>query len=395
MPEPIRQITTTAGKTPAIGYDPSALTEANILEELFGEGGAAPTEGMIADLIEELKDAAKVTDTPSEAIAKYKEALARYRITGNPEDKNQLDVATQTMADLGVTREQLEGAGLYGGIIEGPSFGEKVTTGIERLSELFGLAGEGLAGLVGADEALSAVLATLPVPGVTFVFGQKEGQPPFVTGQTPSGTQVGITDSYGITAILEGLRRGDFDFYDAAGVLGSGAAGAAGAAGAGGATAIAASVKDEDEEGVQTGVDVVRAGGEPVSDEADRVDELLGTDTLEILEPEPEIPSLEELEPRRQNRTMGYGGGGGGGGGSDGVDSSGLTQGIRGVSTEKAGVADIAILYDPSLSFAENMERMLGKTKKTDAVDSVLMYGGGAVHPTDLNNEILRILEGR
>ena len=70
---------------------------------------------------------------------------------------------------------------------------------------------------------------------------------------------------------------------------------------------------------------------------------------------------------------------------------------MRGVATEQAGVADIAILYDPSLSLAENMERILGKKKneQADAVDSALMYGGGIVQPTDLNDELLRIIEGR
>ena len=71
--------------------------------------------------------------------------------------------------------------------------------------------------------------------------------------------------------------------------------------------------------------------------------------------------------------------------------------GMRGVATEQAGVADIANLYDPSLSFAENMERMLGKkkNKQADAVDSALMYGGGIVQPTDLNDELSRIIGGR
>jgi len=74
-----------------------------------------------------------------------------------------------------------------------------------------------------------------------------------------------------------------------------------------------------------------------------------------------------------------------------------LGQGMRGVATEQAGVADIAMLYDPSLSFAENMARILGKQKneQADAVDSALMYGGGIVQTTDLNDELLRILEGR
>jgi hypothetical protein len=77
------------------------------------------------------------------------------------------------------------------------------------------------------------------------------------------------------------------------------------------------------------------------------------------------------------------------------IVGGGGSGGMRGVATEQAGVADIAMLYDPSLSLAENMARILGKDKKTDAVDSALMYGGGIVQPTDLNNEILRIIEGR
>ena len=71
--------------------------------------------------------------------------------------------------------------------------------------------------------------------------------------------------------------------------------------------------------------------------------------------------------------------------------------GMRGMTVEKAGVADITMLYDPSLSLAENMARILGKKKneQADAVDSALMYGGGIVQPTDLNDELLRILGSR
>ena len=87
------------------------------------------------------------------------------------------------------------------------------------------------------------------------------------------------------------------------------------------------------------------------------------------------------------------------GGGGVGLGETGVTPtgGMRGVATEQAGVADITMLYDPSLSLAENMARILGKQKneQADAVDSVLMYGGGIVQPTDLNDELLRILKGR
>jgi hypothetical protein len=101
----------------------------------------------------------------------------------------------------------------------------------------------------------------------------------------------------------------------------------------------------------------------------------------------------------------GDGAGDGTGDGSDTGEGEDDTQaladilggGMRGVATEQAGVADIAVLYDPSLSLAENMARILGKDKneQADAVDNALMYAGGTVQNTDLNDEVLRILGGR
>ena len=107
------------------------------------------------------------------------------------------------------------------------------------------------------------------------------------------------------------------------------------------------------------------------------------------------VTPASTVTPADKIPSGGGGEGGGGGGGGLPEESASPTGGMRGVATEQAGVADITMLYDPSLSLAENMSRILGKNKKTDAVDSVLMYGGGIVQPTDLNNEILRILERR
>jgi hypothetical protein len=93
----------------------------------------------------------------------------------------------------------------------------------------------------------------------------------------------------------------------------------------------------------------------------------------------------------------GTGDGTGGRGGDAEEAASLINQGVRGMATEQAGVADISMLYDPSLSLAENMARILGKgkNKQADAVDSALMYGGGIVQTTDLNDELLRIIGGR
>jgi hypothetical protein len=118
---------------------------------------------------------------------------------------------------------------------------------------------------------------------------------------------------------------------------------------------------------------------------------------IPIVEEEPVIPIVEEepVIPIVEEEPVVVPPSGGGDGGGIPQQSASPTGGMRGVATEQAGVADISNMYDPSLSFAENMERVLGKTKQTDAVDSALMYGGGIVQTTDLNNELLRIIEGR
>jgi hypothetical protein len=118
---------------------------------------------------------------------------------------------------------------------------------------------------------------------------------------------------------------------------------------------------------------------------------------IPIVEEEPVIPIVEEepVIPIVEEEPVVVPPSGGGEGGGIPQQSASPTGGMRGVATEQAGVADISNMYDPSLSFAENMERVLGKTKQTDAVDSALMYGGGIVQTTDLNNELLRIIEGR
>jgi len=74
-----------------------------------------------------------------------------------------------------------------------------------------------------------------------------------------------------------------------------------------------------------------------------------------------------------------------------------LGQGVRGVTTEKAGLAEISSFYDPSLSLEENLALRQGMSSDSspDILDSALMYGGGIVQPTDLTDELLRILEGR
>jgi hypothetical protein len=103
----------------------------------------------------------------------------------------------------------------------GPSISGAIDQGIEKGSELFGLGAERVAGLIGADEALSSALLNLPNLGATFVFSDSGKKSPIITGQTPSGTQVGVNanDPYGIADIISGIRTGDLDIYD---VIGAG-----------------------------------------------------------------------------------------------------------------------------------------------------------------------------
>ena len=408
------------------------------------------------------------------AAQNYVDAVAAYMNpsaynTSQNEAKKTLDAAKRALADLDVPRSTIESAtndyfqegidtsrGIPG--VMGPTITGALSQGIEKGSELFGMGAEGLASLVGADKALSSALLNLPKPGITFVFDESGKKTPIITGQTPSGTQVGVNvdDPYGITDIIEGMRTGDLDIYDVIG------AGGRVITGGNAATAYAG---DDDEKpkktGVDTGVNVELGEQDPDKVPADTTTldkdkgaaagvvspritgEGLGagpgpsdriptlklpespadrTPTLKLPEfPTLSLPSdrtliLPDFDPIETERIptsvtpastvtpadkipSGEGGEGGGGGGGLGLpeETATPTGGMRGVATEQAGVADITMLYDPSLSLAENMERILGKKKnaQADAVDSALMYGGGIVQPTDLNDELLRILEGR
>jgi len=214
------------------------------------------------DLVEAARDAIAAENilTPEQQLQLAQEKAAKNYaklVLSKPTtaaDIADVQQAKQDLVDLGVTRRQLEaegidtGAGISG--VMGPTFSGAVGRGIDIASEQFGLLGEGLAGLVGADEALSAVLATVPTPGATFVFGEGGTQRPFITGQTPSGTQVGITDPYGISNILGTIQEGGgFDLSDVVG----------GIAGVYGPTALATDDEDDNEE-VKTGADVVKVG---------------------------------------------------------------------------------------------------------------------------------------
>lgn len=396
-----------------------------------------------------------------DAAQNYIDAVGEYRSSPNARNKQILDDAKQALVVLDVPRSTIEsvtnrwfpeGIDASGAIsdVMGPSISGALEKGIEKGSELFGLGAEGLASLVGADKALSSALLNLPKPGVTFVFDESGKKRPLITGQTSGGTQVGITDPYGIADILAGLEEGSLRLEDVIG------------AGAGAVKAATAYTGDDDpnkKTGVDTGVAITPEGPTPDkpkipadtttldkdkgaaagaistriigeglgagSGPSDRTPTLRlpefptdRTPTLKLPEfPTLSLPSdrtltLPDFDPTKTERIptsvtpastvtpadkipSGGGGEGGGGGGGLPEESASPTGGMRGVATEQAGVADITMLYDPSLSLAENMSRILGKNKKTDAVDSVLMYGGGIVQPTDLNNEILRILEGR
>ena len=374
------------------------------------------------------------------AAQKYVDAVADYMqlpagIT-QTEAKQAVEDAKRVLVDLNVPRSTIESAtndyflegidtsrGIPG--VMGPSISGAISQGIEKGSELFGMGAEGLASLVGADKALSSALLNLPNPGVTFVFDESGRKTPIITGQTPSGTQVGVNvnDPYGITDIIEGMRTGDLDIYD---VIGAGGRVITG-------TSKATSLADDDETkktGVETGVNVT-LGGENGADPATKVTKTTIADIPKVSTTDKttvtDIPKISTAE--LDKILTGIGGRPAVPGGYDvpvlttsadkipadkipadkipgGGDAGGLglpeetampTGGMRGVATEQAGVADIAMLYDPSLSLAENMARILGKKKneQADAVDSALMYGGGIVQPTDLNAEIRRIIEGR
>lgn len=450
------------------------MLEAAEDEELFrmlGVNSSVPTP--------EFPTAQEVLESQqTDAAQEYIDALSDYIGRGDVENKKALDNAKTKLVELDVPRSTIEsvtndrfdkGIDTSSGIsgVMGPSASGALEGAVERGSELFGLGAEGIASLIGADKALSSALLNVPKPGVTFVFGEGGQKTPVITGQTSAGTQVGVTDPYGIADIFGSIQEGSLGLED---IIAGGA----------GAVAAATALSNDDDKnkktGVKTGVNVT-LGDESGADPATKVaDDATAGDAVDIIERTPtgrvpvdglqlpdrtsvadlpkisttdrtsvaDIPKISTTDrttvgdiPKLSTAELdkiladiggrpavpggydvpvlatsadkipvlktlggeGGGGEGGGGGGGTGIpeQSASPTGGIRGVATEKAGVADIAMLYDPSLSLAENMARILGKdrNKQADAVDSVLMYGGGIVQPTDLNDELLRIIGSR
>ena len=422
------------------------------------EDEAAARENIAVAYMEQLQEA---------AAQKYADLVLMRPTTA--EDIQAVQDAKDALVALGVTREQIAATGVDAsrGIsgVMGPSISGAIDQGIEKGSELFGLGAERLAGLIGADEALSSALLNLPNLGATFVFDESGKKSPIITGQTPSGTQVGVNvnDPYGIADIIGGIRTGDLDVFDIIG------AGGKVLAGANAATAYAGEDDNTNKTGVETGVAItpegstpdepkVPAGGEGGGPNKDKganagaisprtvgpgldagpgpSDKIPTNRTPTLALPDfptlnlpnnrtptlalPDFPTLnlpndrtltlpdfDPLETERVPTSTTTTAstttpadkipGGGGGGGDSGLpeQSASPTGGMRGVSVEKAGLADIINAYDPSLSLAENMQRLLGTPENVDAVDSALMYGGGIVQPTDINAEILRILGSR
>lgn len=87
----------------------------------------------------------------------------------------------------------------------------------------------------------------------------------------------------------------------------------------------------------------------------------------------------------------------GGGFGVPTETPSATGQGLTGVSTEKAGVADIGDPYQLSASLYENIMRILQQdreNRKDDRNRARTYYGGGSVRASDRIDEIARIIRG-
>ena len=93
----------------------------------------------------------------------------------------------------------------------------------------------------------------------------------------------------------------------------------------------------------------------------------------------------------------GDGTGGSGGFGMPTETPSATGQGLTGVSTEKAGVADIGDPYQLSASLYENIMRILQQdreNRRDDRNRTRTYYGGGSVRASDRIDEIARIIRG-
>lgn len=260
------------------------MLEAAEDEELFrmlGVNSSVPTP--------EFPTAQEVLESQqTDAAQGYVDAVSGYRRSPNAENKKILDDAKAALVELDVPRSTIESAtnidfpegidtssGISG--VMGPSASGALEGAVERGSELFGLGAEGIASLIGADKALSSALLNVPKPGVTFVFGEGGQKTPVITGQTSAGTQVGVTDPYGIADIFGSIQEGSLGLED---IIAGGA----------GAVAAATALSDDDKPtktGVNTGVNVT-LGDESGADPADKVSDASTTgDAVDIIDRTP------------------------------------------------------------------------------------------------------------
>ena len=358
-----------------------------------------------------------------DAAQNYIDAVGEYRSSPNARNKQILDDAKQALVVLDVPRSTIEsvtnrwfpeGIDASGAIsdVMGPSISGALEKGIEKGSELFGLGAEGLASLVGADKALSSALLNVPKPGVTFVFDESGKKRPLITGQTSGGTQVGITDPYGIADILAGLEEGSLRLEDVIG------------AGAGAVKAATAYTGDDDpnkKTGVDTGVAITPEGPTPDKPKVPADTTTLNKDkgaaagvvspriTGEGLGAGPgpsdktitlkpaDVPTLKlpegitltrpDFDPTKTERIptsvtpastvtpadkipSGEGGEGGGGGGGGGLPEQ---SGVRTVSGGPGESVDIDYLYD----FARGLNQPFLTTQEEEILKDLNIYAEG------------------
>jgi len=297
-------------------------------------------------------------------------------------------------------------------------------------------------------------------PGVSYIFGDDGKVRTTTLGQTQQGNPVVLTGPIGAAgAVFEDILRGDIDILGIPGAIVDAVGGPGGvvqtAANAGvlglvddsreeggdvflDEEAILASILNDDDpnkenkttdqvtvddaytpidliaDASRDGIDSVRTGvaaynptnlvADASRDDADLIrtgnkfvsDDLPGggsirTGEINPYEYETSTPTIKTGEAPVIKT------GGGGGFGMPTETPSATGQGLTGVSTEKAGVADIGDPYQLSASLYENIMRVLQQdreNRRDDRNRTRTYYGGGSVRASDRIDEIARIIRG-
>jgi len=372
MPNQDTGISTGSYKIPGgIIVDTGVSTGVPVLDDIIKAGTGQEVGGKVTITDVGLEEIARRTGIPVDDILEALEDSGIFGPPAPPGAQTQTPTQTQTggaATQTGGTEEDTEGGGPFSAPVLVSTGGLGVTDIIEKLKDIFGGGKDDGSSSTGADtvDSGSTTDTVTTNGGATTDTTTTTGGATTDTINTGGGATIDtITTGGGVSDIVAGGGGSDIDTIITGG-------------GGSDIDTITTGGGGSDIDTITTGgggsdIDTITTGG-------GASDIVAGGGNGSTIEAGSTIQT-----------------GGGGGFGMPTETPSATGQGLTGVSTEKAGVADIGDPYQLSASLYENIMRILQQdreNRRDDRNRARTYYGGGSVRASDRIDEIARIIRG-